>query len=444
MTLTMSESPTLLPLVKPLIEENPAAAARYLEAMNEAEAAEVVAALPPELAARVFPHLQVHYAAALLRPASAELMEAVVTALEPKRAGTILLHLDSDTRQRLLPYLPERMKWEIRERLAYPDDSVGRIMSTDYLAFPQTTRVRTVVEKLRGRANKQYPPTYVYVVDGQQHLVGVMNMHDMLVSDPDQTLQAVMQPNVFSLGGFTSKEEALETLSHRRYFAAPVVDEEGRLLGIVRTTQLVGEMQEEMTEDIQTMVGAGRDERAFSPMKVSLRNRLPWLHVNLVTAFMAAAVVAMFEGLIAQLTVLAVFLPVVAGQGGNAGAQSLAIVMRGLVMREIPANRRAFLVFKETVLGTVNGAVTGAVTGLIAWLWYGSVALGVVVGMGMIVNLLFAGLAGASIPLLMQAMRLDPAQCSSIILTTVTDVIGFLAFLGFALLFRPYLMGLAA
>jgi magnesium transporter len=234
-------------------------------------------------------------------------------------------------------------------------------------------------------------------------------------------------------------EDAAAELSKRRYFAAPVVDREHRILGVVRAERLIRGAQQELGEDLLRMVGAGADESAFSPMTYSLRKRLPWLHVNLATAFMAAAVVAMFEDTIARFTVLAVFLPVVAGQGGNAGAQSLAIVMRGLVMREIPRGRWRKLIFKEAVLGTISGAVTGLVTAVIAWLWYGSPALGLVVALGMLVNLFCAGAAGASIPIVLKSVGLDPAQCSSIILTTVTDVVGFFAFLGFAVMFQGYL-----
>jgi len=175
-------------------------------------------------------------------------------------------------------------------------------------------------------------------------------------------------------------------------------------------------------------------------LRFSLRKRLPWLHVNLATAFLAAYVVSLFEDTIARITVLAVFLPVVAGQGGNAGAQSLAIVMRSLVMREIPSDRVLALIAKEGLLGTITGAVTGIVTGLVAWLWQGNPILGVVIGLGMVVNLFFAGLAGAAIPVVMKSFGLDPAQCSSIILTTITDVVGFVAFLGFAVLFQQFLM----
>jgi magnesium transporter len=227
--------------------------------------------------------------------------------------------------------------------------------------------------------------------------------------------------------------------SKRRYFAAPVIDSERRILGIIKAEQLIHGVQEEVVEDLQRMVGAGGDERTFSPVSYSLKKRLPWLHVNLLTAFLAAAVVALFEDLIARITVLAVFLPVVAGQGGNAGAQSLAVVMRGLVMREIPRSRVKELVLKESWMGAVSGATTGVVTAAVAWMWHGNPWLGLVIGLAMIVNLLAAGFSGAFIPIAMKAVGLDPAQCSSIILTTVTDVVGFFAFLGFAMLFQGHL-----
>jgi magnesium transporter len=219
-----------------------------------------------------------------------------------------------------------------------------------------------------------------------------------------------------------------------------VVDSPTHIVGIIKAERMIQGVQEEATQDIQKMFGAGGDEKAFSSIPFSLRKRLPWLHVNLATAFMAAAVVAMFEDIIAKLTVLAVFLPVVAGQGGNAGAQSLAVVMRGIVMREIPRKKILSLIRKEAQLGTINGVVIGVVTAVVAWVWYGNPYLGLVIGLGMLLNLFFAGLAGASIPLLMRRIGLDPAQSSNIILTTVTDVMGFMAFLGLAVIFQQFLL----
>ena len=265
-------------------------------------------------------------------------------------------------------------------------------------------------------------------------------MRDLMLAAPEQPIEAVSRKEVFMLHCFVDRQEAAAELAKRRFFAAPVVDSEDHILGIVKAERLIQGVQEEATEDIQRMFGAGGDERVSSTIPFSLKKRLPWLHVNLATAFLAASVVALFEGVIAKITILAVFLPVVAGQGGNAGAQSLAVVMRGIVMREIPKGKILQLIFKEGRLGAINGIVIGIVTAVVAWLWYGNPYLGLVIGLGMLVNLICAGLSGASIPLLMKRIGIDPAQSSSIILTTVTDVIGFFAFLGFAVMFQSYLI----
>jgi magnesium transporter len=403
--------------------------------MPEDEAVGVLGALPPPLAVRALKHLQVSYAAALLKDAERDVFRSVVSELDSSFAAAIFMHLPQDARERLLEHLPKRLVDEIREQLAYPEDSVGRLMSTDYLSFHKDDTAQEAIEKIRALAQRRFPASYAYVVDGEDHLTGVMNMRDLMLAAPDRTLESVMRANVFAVHCFVDREEAANELSKRRYFAAPVVDSQNRILGIIKAEQLLQGIQEEVTEDLQRMVGAGGDERTSSSLWFSLKKRLPWLHVNLATAFLAAGVVALFEDTIARLTVLAVFLPVVAGQGGNAGAQSLAVVMRGLVMREIPKGKASGFIWKEGLLGAVNGAVIGLVTALTAWLWQGNPFLGLVIGLGMLVNLIVAGLAGASIPILMKRIGLDPAQCSSIILTTVTDVMGFLAFLSFALLF---------
>ncbi|MGD2110469.1 MAG: magnesium transporter [Phycisphaerae bacterium] len=430
----------LAPLVRTLITNDVRSATRAVEALPEAEAAGIVRALPEELTALILPHLQLNYAAALVKDMDPAGFKAVTRSMEPQRAASLLMRLPTDALERLLPHAPKKLKDEARELLVYPEGSVGRIMQTDYLSFHENDRARDAIRKIRKLASQQYPASYAYVVDAEEKLVGVINMRDLLLAEEDTALGSIAKQDVFTLDCFTDGAEAAQELGKRRYFAAPVVDAQGRMLGLVKAEQLIRGAQADVAESIQRMFGGSPDERAFSSMWFSLRKRLPWLHVNLATAFLAAFVVSLFEDTIARITVLAIFLPVVAGQGGNAGAQSLAIVMRGLVMREIPRKRIAALVMKEGLLGVTTGTVTGVVTGLIAWLWQGSAVLGVVIGLGMVVNLFVAGLSGAAIPIIMRSLGWDPAQCSSIILTTVTDVVGFLAFLGFAVLFQSYLV----
>lgn len=433
-------TPALFPVVKRYFETDPNGAARSLETMPEDQVVEVLKALPPALAAKAVRQLQVTYAAAVLKDAEADLFKEIAEGLDPHHAATIFMHLPGAARERFLQHAPEKLRREIQEHLTYPEDSVGRLMSTNFLTVRTDLTVAEAIERIRQLAQKRFPASYAYVVDEQDRLKGVMNMRDLLLAVPEEKLGAIMRKEMFTLHSFTDREEAARELAKRRYFAVPVVDHEGHILGVIKAEQLLQGVQEEITEDMQRMFGAGGDERVFSSMGYSLKKRLPWLHVNLATAFLAAAVVALFEDTIARITVLAVFLPVVAGQGGNAGAQSLAIVMRGLVMREIPKDKFKKLILKESFLGTISGTVTGLVTAGVAWLWHGNPWLGLVIGLAMIVNLFAAGLSGAAIPILMKRMGLDPAQCSSIILTTVTDVVGFFAFLGFAVVFQNRLL----
>jgi len=435
----MTDNTTLLPLIQKFFENDLSAAAGVLESIPEEEAAGALKSLPVPLAARVLKVLQISYAAALLKEADDQFMIEMIAHLDPQLLAAILMRLPQEARERMAQHISEKLKGQIRELLDYPEGSIGRTMTTDFIALKKNIPAGEAIEKIRLLAKKRYPASYVYVVDEDLRLSGVLNMRDLMLAAPDQKLDEISRKDYFALHCFTDRQDAANELAKRKFFAAPVVDSENHILGIIKAERMIQGVQEEMTKDIQRMFGAGADERVFSSILFSLKKRLPWLHINLATAFLAAAVVALFEGIIAQLTILAVFLPVVAGQGGNAGAQSLAVVMRGIVMREIPKDKFLALVLKEGKIGAINGAVIGAVTALVAWVWYGNPFLGLVIGLGMLVNLILAGLAGASIPLIMKKIGIDPAQSSSIILTTVTDVVGFIAFLGFAVLFQKFL-----
>jgi len=432
---------SLASLVEKYFEKDPVAAARSLETMHEDEAAEVISALTPSTATEAVRRLNDAHAAAVLQKVPRHLFRRIVQHIDAPQAAGLFLQLPYERRGGFLDLLEDKKKREIQEFISYPEDSAGRIMTTDLLAFHGDIKVKDALQKIRQRAQKGMEPlSYLYVVDNDNRLVGVLNMRDMILATGDEAVEDVMRKDVFHVHCFADRERVAHELSESRFFCAPVVDNQNRLLGVVNADRLLGGIQLEASEDIQKMFGAGGDEKAFSPIWFSLKTRLPWLHVNLATAFMAAAVVAVFEDIIAKITVLAIYLPVVAGQGGNAGAQSLAVVMRGLVMREIPPEKAKNLILKETVIGIVNGIVIGVVTGLIAWVWQGNPYMGLVIGLGMLVNLTIAGATGAIIPLAMKAIRLDPAQCSSIILTTVTDVMGFVAFLGFAVIFQEHLI----
>ena len=226
----------------------------------------------------------------------------------------------------------------------------------------------------------------------------------------------------------------VDLLKTQKLSSLPVVDYEGKLLGIIRHDALVTAVQQNASEDMQAMVGAGREERALSKASFAIRKRLPWLQINLGTAFLAAFVVSLFEGTIAKYTALAVLLPVVAGQSGNTGAQALAVTMRGLALREIRIKSWLRVVRKELFVGFVNGCAVALTTSLAVYLVMDSPGLALVLGISMVFSMVGAGLAGAAIPVILTSLKQDPAQSASIILTTVTDVVGFLSFLGLATL----------
>jgi magnesium transporter len=436
----MNGNSPLLPYVQKFFEYDPLTATRALETMDEDEAIEILKNLPPSVSIKIFSNLQVNYAAALLKEIPTNTFKEIVENLSPEQGAAMIVNIPEDIRKRLLECLSNKTRNMIQELLIFPVDSAGSIMTTDFIAFHTDIKVKDAIQRIRSLTFQKQTSSYVYVIDNQNRLVGVLNMRDLLLASPEARLESVMIKDVFTINAFTDREEVADQLSSRRYFGAPVVDNDNKLLGIVKSDQLLSHVQQEATEDIQKMFGAGGNERAYSSVWFSLKKRLPWLHINLATAFLAGSVVSLFQGTIAKMAVLAVFLPVIAGQGGNAGLQSLAVVMRGLVMREISPNKVPMLLIKEAKIGIFNGLIIGFVTSLISWLWKGNPYLGLVIGLAMIVTLIVAGLAGAIIPITMKTFGLDPAQSSSIILTTVTDVVGFFVFLSFAVIFQSYLI----
>ncbi|MFC1522357.1 magnesium transporter [Elusimicrobiota bacterium] len=430
----------LLKIAKHAFERDPLTAAQDIEALHENEAMDILKAMPCAITSKVFPFFQPSHAARLLQNLPEEIYTGIIKAITPEQAVAILTQLPKNAQAAMVANLPDATKKELQDLLVYPENSVGRIMRTDFLAFHSSASVKDVVQRIRTMAHKGTFSSYAYVVDSENHLIGVLNMLNLILAPASAALETVMRKNIFTVNGFTDREDAAHEITDRKYFALPVTDSENRLVGVVRSEQLLTPAQEEASEDLLKMFGAGGNERPFSPVGFSMRKRLPWLYINLATAFLAASVVALFEDLIAKVVILAVFLPVVAGQGGNSGAQSLAVVMRGLVMREIPKQRVMQFLRKEALIGIANGALIGVVTAAIAWAWHGNPYLGLVIGMAMLVSLACASVAGAAIPILMKKMGFDPAQSSNIILTTITDVVGFFSFLGFAMIFQRFLM----
>ena len=435
----MSTRENLLAVMKKFIENDYLTAARIMEEVDESQAVDILKTLPPKLSVKVISVLQPDFLASLLTKLPAHIFDEIINNLDPQKISDIILDLPEELRKSFLDKTPEKSKRQIQDLLTFPEDSAGRLMTKDYVAFHSHMKVKDAISKIRTTTRKRVS-SYTYIVDDEHRLLGVLSMYNLIQASRESNLGSIMKSELYKVDCFAERQKVVDELKQYRYSTAPVVDSQNHMLGIIRAERLIGQGQENLAEDIQKMVGVSAEERTFSSVWFSIRKRLPWLHVNLVTAFAAAGVVAMFEDVIHQITALAIFLPVVAGQGGNSGAQTLAVVMRGLVMREIPKGKFKKLILKEGLVGCINGVIIGIVTALIAWLWRGNPFLGIIIGMGMIVNLVAAGLSGAAIPITMKHFGADPAQSSSIILTTVTDVVGFFSFLSFAVLFQKLLL----
>jgi magnesium transporter len=429
----MPEGSPLEFYIKKFSEYDPILSAHVVETMDVNESVEVFNMLPAEVSKTIFENLQNEYAAKLLGRLTDDKAGEIIRRMEPLKVSLIVGVCPIALKNKIVNNLTDKQVHEIGELLEYPKYSVGSIMNPVFLALRDDLRISDAVNKIKLLADKENMPlSYVYVVDADFGLAGVLSMRDLLIGDPQKKLSDVMIRDVFYLNAFMDLEDAAGIVSKQKFFAVPVVDSNHKLVGTVSTSRLLSDMQDEYSADIQTIFGVDSNERPFSSTLYSLKKRLPWLNINLATAFLAGSVVALFESTIAKITVLAVFLPIVASQGGNGGAQSLAVVMRGLAMREISKRDFPKLLWKEVKLGVVNGIITGFITALIAYAWQGNAMLGVVVGLAMIINLIIAGLAGAVIPIGLKSFGFDPAQSSMIILTTVTDIIGFAAFLGLA------------
>jgi magnesium transporter len=410
----------------------PREAALAIEEMPVREAVEVLQIHPLYVTLAIWQYLSGDSMEALFNALPQENAAELLTELDPQLSAKILGRLDKDDRERFLSAVDPRIAKELNQVMEYPADSAGRLMDTRVLTFHEEMSVSQAENRLR--AYKPKALRELFLTDQHGKVIGRVELRDLAIADADQSLASIMRPLITSVPDIAPREEVVEKLEQYKLVSIPVVDFNGRLSGVIRQDKLVTALQEEASVGIQTMVGVSKDESALSPVWFSVSKRLPWLQINLLTAFLAASVVGLFESTIAKFTALAVLLPVVAGQSGNAGAQALAVTMRGLALREISLRHWPKVVFKEVNAGFLNGLAVALTTSIGVAIWSGSFGLTLVIAMSMVIAMVAAGFSGAIIPITLRRLGQDPAQSSSIILTTVTDVVGFFSFLGIATL----------
>lgn len=414
---------------------HPADIADHLQRLEPVDAAEALRQLPPKLAAATLGELDADRAEELMTLVPTERLGALIEDLPHPEAVDLLGEMPIARRETVLVALRSETSEAIRALLRYPEDTAGGIMSDRFITLRPEQSLAQVLERLRSRTDGPSDEVgYLYVTDARRRLVGIVSLRDLVFRNPQRQVAEVMNDKVTSVRVDTDQEELARQFDHYHYVGLPVVDDRQRLVGVVKSSDILRVATAEATEDMQLMVGLSGEERALTPWHRSLGGRLSWLYVNLGTAFLAAIVVSLFENTIARWTALAVFLPIVAGQGGNAGMQTLTVIIRDMALGELSRGDGWRALRKEIILGLINGLAIGAVVGVIAWLWKDSPELGIVTASAMILNQLAAGLSGVLIPFGLKKLKLDPALASSIFLTTVTDVAGFFFFLALATL----------
>ncbi len=428
-------------------KQEPADAADTLEtieSMEEGDAAEVIEEMDESAAAEALAHMESHLAASVLEDLIDEDLACaarLVGRMAPDDAADLLQGLPEDYRSRLLPILPHEASIKVRHLLRYDAESAGGMMTTDLWAIRETMTVRDATEHIR-RSNTTEDATHAFVVDGHNHLVGIVALRRLLLARPDERVEAIMDREVDAIPPTLDREAVAKEFDRYDFAILPVVDSQRRLLGVVTVDDVIDIIRAEQTEDTQRMVGAGKEEGVHSDLGEKFRSRFPWLCVNLVTSSLGAFVVSRFGMLISELAILAAIMPVIANQAGNAGQQSLAVTLRGIVLDQVRTERIGRIVGRETLVGLMNGVLAGMIVGscvavLELFLGTASWRLGIVAAIAMSGALTIGTLTGTSLPLLMRRLGFDPATASTIFLTMVTDTMSFLVFLGLvALLWR--------
>ena len=358
-------------------------------------------------------------------------LASVCSSSAPDDAADLLDFLDEERRARILEILGAAQGAKLESLLEGEEETAGSLMNTEFFALDEELTVAHSIEAIR-----QYPRKesffYVYCVDADQHLVGVLSLRSLILADESAKLKDIMVQSVVRTQVDSSPEEVAQLVSKYDLLSIPVVDHQNRLVGVVTVDDILDVIQEQAEEDLLHLAGVNIDERVTMRARDAWRTRFPWLAVNLVTAFIASSVVRMFEGTIQRWTALAAFMPIVAGMGGNAGTQTLTVFVRALALGEIDWKTGFRPIMKEMLVGLGNGAAIGALTGTIVGFWTQDWTLGAILFTAMCLNLVIAGLAGGLVPLLLEKLGFDPAVSSSIFVTLFTDTGGFFLFLGLA------------
>ncbi len=418
-----------------LLTLHPTDIARIFEELEREQVVSLFRLLPKDKASDVFLELEDPLKEFLVSAISDKELVEIVDEMETDDATDVISELSHEDARKVLDGIKEKESIEVRKLLKYPEDTAGGKMQAELVSVNESATVKQAVQSIREKAKEITNISNVFVVDDEGKLVGTVSLDKLILADEDTPIREIMNTKPIKVTTDVDQEEVARMFRRYDLLSMPVVDKEGHLVGRITIDDVVDVIEEEIFEDFYRVASLSVEERPLDPPLRSIARRSPWLILNLGTAFVAASVVKLFEDAIASLVILAVLMPVVAGEGGNAAMQTVTVIVRGLALGELEIRSTWRVLYKEALVGLGNGIIVGSVAGLIAYLLGTNVMVGVLLFLSMTVNLFIAGLCGAVIPLVLKWLKADPALSSSIFVTTCTDVAGFFTFLGLGALF---------
>ncbi len=416
---------------------HPADQAEVVSALSDESRPLLMTSLDSAVTADLLEHLDPGVAAQALEGLQRPHLLAVLDVASPDVAADVIKQLPIETSAEILAAMGETD--DVVTLIRYPDESAGGLMTTDFPHVRGDITAANALDVLRIQGEMVEDIGVIYVMDRSDKLRGSLSVTRLALARPNSIISNIMDEETISVPVNADQEECARLVDRYDLKYLPVVEDDNTLVGLILGEDLVDVIREEDTEDMYRISGLGQD-RLFDPLRSSISRRLPWLYINLGTTILAALVISLFESTIEKLVILAAFLPVIAGQGGIGGTQTLTLVVRGLALGEIYGNRGRRLLLRELLLGMIHGILLGLLIGLIGYVWKGNIMLGLILGLAMLGNMVVAGLTGAGIPLLLRRLGLDPAVSSAVFVTTVTDILGFLLFLGLAAAFIGLLL----
>ncbi|WP_341988551.1 magnesium transporter [Azorhizobium sp. AG788] len=412
--------------------------------LHEADVGDLIEALGPEQRSRLIELLGKDFDFTALTELDETVRVQILRHLPPRTVADgirdldsddavyILEDLDEDDKAAILAFIPAPERVALQRSLDYPEESAGRRMQTEFIAVPPFWTVGRAIDYMR--ETEDLPETFyeIFVVDPAYHLMGALPLDRLLRTKRAVLVTAVKSERAHVVKASADQEDVAHMFEHYNLVSAPVVDDAGRLVGVITVDDIVDVIQEEADEDLRAMAGVGSDEELSDTVAYTAKGRLPWLLVNLLTAFFAASIISLFSDSIEKMVALAVLMPIVASMGGNAGNQTMTVAVRALATKDLGSHNARRVVLREVLVGLVNGCILAILLGSIAAAWFANWQLGGVIATALIINMFAAGLFGIVIPIVINRLKLDPAVASGVFVTTVTDTVGFFAFLGLA------------